>query len=88
MLFTQKISKRRVVVRHQIIDDRLPERQTRDGHLEEGRIEQQIQDVLAPGFPRVLISGERTQQLRAGSERGNVLRSANQSSVLKKHRGI
>lgn len=51
---THQLAERGVIAGHEAIQNSLPVRQTRNVHLEEGRLQQQIQNVFAPSFTGVL----------------------------------
>lgn len=53
-----QISERRVVVRHQIVDDYFPVFQARIVHLEKRVVEQEVVHVFLPRFSRVLVAAE------------------------------
>ena len=72
----QQLLERGLVVRHHVVDGGAPEGQALLLHAEEGRLEQQVERLSAPGPPRVLVLGQRGQQLRARQERGRVRRAA------------
>ena len=65
-VLTQKLSKRLLVLGHQGVDRLLPLDQRRQVHLEEGRVEQELEGVALPGLARVVVVGQRRQQLGRG----------------------
>lgn len=69
---THEVAEAGRVLRHEVVDDGAPVGESAGLHLEDQRIQQQVDSVLAPGLPRILEPAQAGQQLRAGVETGRV----------------
>lgn len=72
MRLTHEVTEAGRVLRHEVVDDGAPVGESASLHLEDQRIQQQIDSVLAPGLACILEPTQAGQQLRAGVETGCV----------------
>lgn len=65
---------------HEVVNDGVPAGNAHCVHLEEGRIQQELEGFPPPRLPCVLVAGEAGQDLRTRPETGQVVRATNRTT--------
>lgn len=79
---SHQLFERRIILRHQIVDDRSPAANARDIHLKEIQIQQQLHHVLLPRPASVLVPTQGSQETTAGAEAWHIVRTESKQGFI------